>query len=81
RSLIQDDGTIIGPDPVLQQAPQQQTISSLRQRLRTLMGSARNIRQPSGVSCAPAQNLPTSGNYPKRILSANSSPKKRPQAY
>uniref|UniRef100_F1KU98 PP2C-like domain-containing protein n=2 Tax=Ascaris suum TaxID=6253 RepID=F1KU98_ASCSU len=53
---------------------------SLRQRLRILMGSTRNVRQQS-AACAPTRGLPPSDAYPKQIASANSSPKKRPQAY
>lgn len=65
---------------MIQEKDEKPTIS-LRQRLRNIMGSARNIRQSSAKH-------PTSGsgfdavefrtNYPS---SANASPKKRPQIY
>ncbi|KAM3718442.1 PP2C-like domain-containing protein [Dirofilaria immitis] len=53
---------------------------SLRQRLRSLMGSARNIIQTSAAG-TPNRELPSRNPFAKKISSANSSPRKKPQAY
>ncbi|MCP9263689.1 hypothetical protein DINM_007073 [Dirofilaria immitis] len=51
---------------------------SLRQRLRSLMGSARNIIQTSAAG-TPNRELPSRNPFAKKISSANSSPRKNPK--
>uniref|UniRef100_A0A915PW32 PPM-type phosphatase domain-containing protein n=1 Tax=Setaria digitata TaxID=48799 RepID=A0A915PW32_9BILA len=53
---------------------------SLRQRLRSLMGSARNVIQ-SNAAGTPNRELAPRNPFSKKVSSANSSPRKKPQAY
>ncbi|VDN02246.1 unnamed protein product [Thelazia callipaeda] len=65
------------PYPVETDRPQS---LSLGQRLRSLMGSARSVIQTS-VSATPNNELPPRSRFTKKISSANSSPRKKSQAY
>ncbi|VBB30813.1 unnamed protein product [Acanthocheilonema viteae] len=53
---------------------------SLRQRLRSLMGSARSIIQ-TGAAGTPDRELSSRSPFSKKVSSANSSPRKKSQAY
>ncbi|VDM39962.1 unnamed protein product [Toxocara canis] len=77
---VNDEKTNPSRHSLMQEENDRTQSVSLRQRLRSLMGSARSVRQPT-ATCAPTRDLPPSGAYSKQIASASSSPKKRPQAY
>ncbi|VIO94867.1 conserved hypothetical protein [Brugia malayi] len=55
-------------------------ILSLRQRIRSLMGSARSVIQTSAAG-TPNRELSSRNAFSKKVSSANSSPRKKSQAY